>query len=603
MLTKMFVRTAVAVVIITVIVLATLPTPESSQSEAESVVDPQGIAFTDITVFDGERMLQQQTVLIEGATVAGIGADIAVPEGIEIIDGNGMTLLPGLIDAHVHTYGDALTDAPRFGVTTVLDMFTSTDSLVTMREGRESDQPTDRASLFSAGILGTVAGGHGTQYGVAVETLAGPDEAASWVATRKAEGSDFIKLVYDPYNGRTPSLDLATATALIESAHDADMMAVAHVTEYQAADDLIEAGIDGFVHVFIDKPADDTIVERAKSAGIFIIPTMTIMGVLNGEAPGLKWLDDPSIAPKLSPTQRNQLTQSFGKFPGIRAIENGAASVAAFHAAGVPILAGTDAPNPGTAHGVSLHDELAYLVRAGLSPTDALRAATSVPARHFNLVNRGRIRIGSRADLVLIEGDPSKDIEATRRIVTVFRNGQPLIAQPKVVETGASTPMPASLGDFEPGAAPLEGLLWTTTADTMMGGASTAELVDHSPGAGDSDGALGVVADARAGFPYPWAGLFLDASNIAPADISRFKQLRFDVRGTPARYRFMLFTTNAIGAPPTIEFDINNEWTTVTLELADAGIFDATKIVGLALVSPVSAGRYEFSVDNVQLMP
>jgi imidazolonepropionase-like amidohydrolase len=91
--------------------------------------------------------------------------------------------------------------------------------------------------------------------------------------------------------------------------------------------------------------------------------------------------------------------------------------------AGVPILAGTDAPVPGSAHGASLHWELEHLVEAGMTPTAALAAATSVPARAFRMTDRGRIAPGLRADLLLVEGDPSREIRDTRRIVAIWKRG------------------------------------------------------------------------------------------------------------------------------------------------------------------------------------
>jgi imidazolonepropionase-like amidohydrolase len=87
----------------------------------------------------------------------------------------------------------------------------------------------------------------------------------------------------------------------------------------------------------------------------------------------------------------------------------------------VPILAGTDSPVPGTAYGASLHGELALLVRAGATPTQALAAATSVAAHVFHLSDRGLIKPGLRADLVLVQGDPTKDISASRNIVAVWK--------------------------------------------------------------------------------------------------------------------------------------------------------------------------------------
>lgn len=124
----------------------------------------------------------------------------------------------------------------------------------------------------------------------------------------------------------------------------------------------------------------------------------------------------------LSSAQQQTLAATFG---GARPeiLEDALASVRRFHAAGVAVLAGSDAPNPGTAHGASIHHELELLVEAGLTPTAALTAATALPAERFGLADRGRIAPGMRADLVLLDGDPVADITQTRRIVRIWKNG------------------------------------------------------------------------------------------------------------------------------------------------------------------------------------
>jgi imidazolonepropionase-like amidohydrolase len=99
------------------------------------------------------------------------------------------------------------------------------------------------------------------------------------------------------------------------------------------------------------------------------------------------------------------------------------AAVKRLMSAGVPIVAGTDAPGPGTTYGASLHWELQHLVDAGMTPKAALVAATSAAARAFRLNDRGRIQTGYRADLLLVEGDPTRDIRATRNIVAVWKKG------------------------------------------------------------------------------------------------------------------------------------------------------------------------------------
>ena len=96
-------------------------------------------------------------------------------------------------------------------------------------------------------------------------------------------------------------------------------------------------------------------------------------------------------------------------------------SVRLFHEAGGVVLAGTDVTNPGTAHGISMHRELELLVRAGLTPSEALAAGTSQPADRFGLGDRGRVAPGQRADLLLVRGDPTTDILTTREIVAVVR--------------------------------------------------------------------------------------------------------------------------------------------------------------------------------------
>src|SRR5690606_4236971 len=137
----------------------------------------------------------------------------------------------------------------------------------------------------------------------------------------------------------------------------------------------------------------------------------------SGRSEGAALQADPRLAPMLTAEQKATLSAGVPGMdqPGNR-LERALQSVRDLHAAGVTILAGTDAPNPGTAHGASMHGELELLVEAGLSPAEALAAATSVPAKAFGLGDRGRIAPGLRADLVLVNGDPTQDITATRSI-------------------------------------------------------------------------------------------------------------------------------------------------------------------------------------------
>ena len=132
---------------------------------------------------------------------------------------------------------------------------------------------------------------------------------------------------------------------------------------------------------------------------------------------------DPALAPFLKPEDAAGLNAGMGFKTSKEAYGAAEDALRQLHEAGASILAGTDAPNPGTVWGASLHGELELLVKAGLSPIEALRAATSVPADHFGIANRGRIRAAKAADLVLIDGDPAADIRMTRRISAVWKDG------------------------------------------------------------------------------------------------------------------------------------------------------------------------------------
>jgi hypothetical protein len=133
--------------------------------------DPAVFVLHDVRVFDGERTWPKASVLVRDGRVEAIAAQVVVPGGAHVIDGKGRTLLPGLIDAHTHTWGTARRDALRFGVTTELDMFTDWRQLAKAREERNSLAATDHADLWSAGTLATVAGGHGTEFGMPIPTL------------------------------------------------------------------------------------------------------------------------------------------------------------------------------------------------------------------------------------------------------------------------------------------------------------------------------------------------------------------------------------------------------------------------------------------------
>ena len=380
-------------------------------------------------VFTGDEVLPNATVVIRGRTIESVtpGDDVPADAGAEatVVDGAGMTLLPGLIDSHTHNFGPALEQALNFGVTTVLDMLTAEAMAAQWRREQAAGAVPSRADVFAGGPV-TVAGGHGTQFGIGLPTLDDPEQTEAFIADRVAAGADFIKVLYEPGSAQRPLPTFAVSTLprIVTAAHDHDRLAVFHISTAAQAREVIAAGADALVHMSRDGTGGPELVEEAREAGIFIVPTLAILETSTGTPGGPELAADPLIAPFLAPNQRNGLGQDFGRDPDPEAMADILAGVGALHAAGVPILAGSDAPNPGTTHGASIHRELELLVRAGLTPVEALRAATAAAVDAFDLGDRGRIAAGLKADLVLVRGDATADVLATRDIAAIWKDGR-----------------------------------------------------------------------------------------------------------------------------------------------------------------------------------
>jgi imidazolonepropionase-like amidohydrolase len=386
----------------------------------------------DVRVFDGYHVLEHRSVLIEGEKISQIGDVTLKAEGAKEIDGRGSTLLPGLIDAHVHLpdhMEDALRQALYLGVTTELDMFNAGDRLPRIKKIEAEDAP-DLAGIRTAGIGATVPGGHPSQMGgPPIPTITSPEQADAFVQARISEGSDYIKIIHDNgetwywTNKRVPMLDNATMRALIKAAHARGKLVVVHALSESQARDAISAGADGIAHMFTGDSVTPDFGKFAARHHVFVVTTLSTLYLDCGKSEGPSLLKDPDLAPYIYEEWKERLAMPKPDPQSnhwCRATEEGLRQLLQEH---VPILAGTDAPIPGTAYGASLHGELSILVNSGLTPLQALQSATSLPAKYFRLTDRGEIRPGMRADLVLVAGDPTTDIRATRKIISVWKRG------------------------------------------------------------------------------------------------------------------------------------------------------------------------------------
>jgi imidazolonepropionase-like amidohydrolase len=272
---------------------------------------------------------------------------------------------------------------------------------------------TGLPALLSAGHPAFAPKGLGVKMGFpASSAVSGPADAAGFVADRIAQKADYIKvLIEDAKIPGAKPLRPETIHAIVVAAHRANLIVVAHVTSVATLTAAVEAGVDVIAHAAIDGPLGAEFQEKLKSQPVVLTPTLVTLRSI------IEKLVNMRIVRFLNWIGGRQLDYSYAQ-----------ASVKTFREAGMVVLAGSDANNnPAAPHsppfGDSLHEELELLVEAGLSPVEALQSATSLPAKVFGLTDRGVIEAGRRADLVLVEGDPTVDIKATRAIKGVWIAG------------------------------------------------------------------------------------------------------------------------------------------------------------------------------------
>ena len=572
----------------------------------------------DVRVFDGKAVHERRSVLFDDARVVDADFRGPVPAGARIVKGAGRTLLPGLIDAHTHAFRQL--DLPvLFGVTTQIDMFSAVPVMQEAKRSMAAGRHAGQADLFSAGILATAAGGHGTQFGVPIPTLGSPGEAQAFVDARIAEGSDFIKIVLEAGGhgaGKMHSLDIATATALIEAAHRRGKLAVVHVSTEKDARAALEAGADALVHLFLgaapEASAVDSLAKLAKRKNAFVIPTFTVMESMAGVR-GDDLLGDADLAALVEREGATTLKARYGQQARPELLAMPKAVTAALARAGVPILAGTDAGNAGTLYGISMHRELAALVEAGLSPTAALAAATSAPAAAFRLGQRGCVANGCKADLLLVEGDPTRDIAATRRIVEVWKDGQSAnalrdarrerVAQERGGSARQDLPADGRISQFSAAklASPF-GSGWMPSTDQFAGGKSTVKL-DVLPPLPDGQIPLAVQASVAPGLPYAWSSVAFmpGAQPMQPADLSAARVLRFKVRGDGKTYQVMMMGA-ANSRPISVPFVAGKEWEDISMPLSAFAGIDPAAVAMLAFSAGPQPGEYRFELADVRLL-
>lgn len=399
--------------------VALLPTPEPAPAP-----DANSFVLGPVHVFNGEEVVPARYVEVRNGIITQLH-ETAPATNLPFVEGNNKWLMPGLIDAHVHAWGDALEQQLQRGVTTVIDMFGQPSFLNQRKAHRESVQLSQEADIFGAGMLVTAPHGHGTQFGIQVPTFTNPEHASAQVQQRLQHGSDFIKIVYTTASAsypHAPSISLQVLEASIAAAHAQQKLAVVHIADHTSAEEAVAAGADGLVHSFFDQEISSELLQAMRANQVFVIPTMAVYeGMLQGTINDELLFSNSKLA--ISTAAKITLSQRFDTNMPDAFWQNLLHNTQAMYAAGISVLAGSDAPNPNTAHGWSLLVELLLMEQAGLPAEAVLASATSAPARAFHLPQRGRIQVGYKADMLLLEQSPLEHLPGLLTPTQIWKNG------------------------------------------------------------------------------------------------------------------------------------------------------------------------------------
>lgn len=426
---------------------------------------PRALCLRNVRVFDAPRatvLPGLRDVLVRDGRIAAMSAAGMNVSEVTEIDGKGGTLLPGLIDLHTHTgagYGppwklaiprpkDNLEAFLYAGVTSVLDLGNLTPEVFRQR-GKIGRGELLGPHLYAAGPIITAPEGH--PVGLLRLTVpwwlrwyiiprftrqvATPEEARAAVDALLPEHPDILKIAVDRVPLDAPRISGERIAAIAAEGHANGVRTIAHVGRSVDVIDAVAGGVDALAHIVYPEEISDEAVAAVSVKRLPVIATISVFDsqerFLLDDPPPYTALEREVAGPEILAALR-PIPPSFDQAsiePLVRSLINGhearRRNVAKLRAAGVMILAGSDSPNIGHFPGASLHVELRALVAAGMTPGEALRAATYDGARFLagDSADFGEIAPGRRADLVLVQGDPLADIGAIDELRLVILDG------------------------------------------------------------------------------------------------------------------------------------------------------------------------------------
>ena len=410
---------------------------------------PDTKVITGATLIDvgSGAAVPNSAVVISGSRIlqAGPAASVKAPAGADVIDAGGKFLLPGLADMHNHLEDGGISRQQNpvgnlarllsAGVTTVLNPSVSEADFAKLKSAAAADA-SPYARFFGTGP-GLTA--EGDQLGAQNPKPKTVDEGLAVVRHLKALNVDAIKVMRDDLNwtstGRMEPMKLEVLQAIVDEAHRQGLKVFAHAPQLLRAQEALRAGVDGLMHGIIDEPVDQELIGLMKTNAASYVPTLTmfedvadVAAFARREAP--HWdqlgLQPPAVYQLFTTPAGVQIFQRLldntalvkARMPVLRA------NLKRVFDAGIPVVMGSDTGFFGVFLGAASRVEMELMVEAGLTPIDAIRAATINAARMIGREKElGSLDAGKQADLLILDASPLEDIRNVGRIFRVVKGG------------------------------------------------------------------------------------------------------------------------------------------------------------------------------------
>jgi imidazolonepropionase-like amidohydrolase len=421
---------------------------------ADAQAKTQQIVLKGARLIDGtgRPVIENSVLVIEGDHVvaAGKSGAVSIPKDALVQDVSGKTIMPALINLHGHlglssngadsipghyTQENVVKQLNKYlayGVGTVASFGQDEDPIYSVRDAQHAGT-AGGARVYTAGhgFLEYTGKAYPNDSRYRPQTA---DEARADVRELAAHHPDYIKMWVDDGLGRGTKMQPAVYQAIIDEGHKQHIRVFAHEFYLGDAKSLLAAGLDGFAHSIRDQPVDDDLIKTMKAKGTFLIPTLVRDEVLFAYADSLPWLNDPFFLAGLEPgalaiIRSPENIEKGSKDPDIAKYRAGLQmakkNLKTLSDAGVKVAFGTDSGIPTRFPGYFEHRELQLMVEAGLTPMQAIVAATGTNAEILGGAKQfGTLQAGRRADFMVLDGNPLDDIHNTEKLSAVWQAGK-----------------------------------------------------------------------------------------------------------------------------------------------------------------------------------